>query len=42
MNMRKIIYWILVIGWAIIIFIMSSMDTNESNSKSKTVINDIV
>lgn len=42
MNMRKIISWILVIGWAIIIFIMSSMDTNESNGSSKQVINNVV
>lgn len=42
MNKKAIINWTLVIIWASVIFFMSSMDTNESNSKSKTVINDIV
>lgn len=37
-----IFLWILVILWAGLIFFMSSMDTNESNSKSKTIINDVV
>lgn len=40
--MRKIISWIFVIGLVIVIFIMSSMDTNESNGKSKTIINGVV
>ena len=39
---KKIISWILVILWAGLIFFMSSMDTNESNGKSKTIINDVV
>ena len=42
MNKKAIINWTLVIIWASVIFFMSSMDTNESNSKIKTVINDIV
>lgn len=37
-----IFLWILVILWAGLIFFMSSMDTNESNGKSKTIINDVV
>lgn len=43
-NKKKkiIISWLLVIIWASLIFIMSSMDTNESNGKSKTIINDVV
>ena len=39
---KEITSWIIVIIWAIVIFIMSSMDTNESNGKSKTIINDVV
>ena len=39
---KKIISWIFVILWAGLIFFMSSMDTNESNGKSKTIINDVV
>lgn len=39
---KKIISWLFVIIWAIVIFIMSSMDTNESNSSSKQVINNVV
>lgn len=42
MDMRKIISWIFVIGLVIVIFIMSSMDINESNGKSKTIINGVV
>lgn len=42
MNKKLIISWILVILWAGLIFFMSSMDTNESNGKSKTIINDVV
>ncbi len=34
--------WIFVILWAGLIFFMSSMDINESNGKSKTIINDFV
>lgn len=40
--LKEITSWIIVIIWAIVIFIMSSMDTNESNGKSKTIINDVV
>lgn len=40
--MEKIISWIFVILWAGLIFFMSGMDTNESNEKSKTIINDVV
>lgn len=36
------ISWLLVILWAYFIFIMSSMDTNESNSKSKRIINELI
>lgn len=39
---KKIVSWIFVILWAGLIFFMSSMDTNESNGKSKTIINDVV
>lgn len=42
MNKKLIISWLLVILWAGLIFFMSSMDTNESNGKSKTIINDVV
>ena len=42
MNKKLIISWILVILWTRLIFFMSSMDTNESNGKSKTIINDVV
>lgn len=42
MNKKLIISWILVILWAGLIFFMSNMDTNESNGKSKTIINDVV
>lgn len=42
-KIRKVIIsWILVVIWASLIFIMSSMDTNESNSKSKKTLNEIV
>lgn len=42
-NIKKVITsWILVAIWASIIFIMSGMDTNESNDKSKKVLNEIV
>ena len=39
---RKVFSNILIILWAGLIFFMSSMDTNESNGKSKTIINDVV
>ena len=39
---KKIISWILVVLWAGVIFFMSSMDTNESNNKSKNTINEVV
>lgn len=41
-NKKIIISWLLVIIWAGLIFFMSSMDTNESNVKSKSTINEIV
>lgn len=42
-KIRKVVIsWILVLLWAGLIFCMSSMDTNESNGKSKTIINDVV
>ena len=42
-KIRKVVIsWIIVILWASLIFIMSSMDTNESNSKSKKTLNEIV
>ena len=39
---NKTISWIIVLIWAIVIFIMSSMNTNESNNSSKHVINNVV
>ena len=39
---RKVFSNILIILWSGLIFFMSSMDTNESNGKSKTIINDVV
>lgn len=42
MNKKLIISWMLVILWACFIFIMSNMDTNESNNKSKKVINEVI
>lgn len=42
MNLNSFIWWSFVILWAGLIFFMSSMDTNESNGKSKTIINDVV
>ena len=41
-NKKIIISWILTILWAGLIIFMSSMNTNKSNEKSKTVINDVV
>ena len=34
-NVKLIVSWLLVIIWAILIFTMSSMNSNESNTKSK-------
>lgn len=42
MKLNSFVWWIFVILWAGLIFFMSSMDTNESNGKSKTIINDVV
>lgn len=42
MYKNKIIFWILVIIWMIIIFIFSNMDTNESNNKSKGAISKVI
>lgn len=42
MKLNSFVWWIFVILWAGLIFFMSSMDTNESNCKSKTIINDVV
>lgn len=39
---RLIISWILVIIWASFIFFMSNMDTNDSNTKSKLTINEVI
>ena len=39
---RKVFSNILVILWAGLIFFMSSMDTIESNGKSKIIINDAI
>lgn len=39
---RKVFSNILVILWAGLIFFMSSMNTNEPNGNSKTIINDVV
>lgn len=36
---KSLLKWFLVIIWAIVIFIMSGMDTNESNTKSKGTLN---
>ena len=42
-NIKKItISWLLVTLWVILIFAMSSMATNESNTKSKEALNQIV
>ena len=35
---KKIIYIVLTVIWMVVIFIMSSMNTNESNVKSKQTI----
>lgn len=39
---KSLLKWLLVIIWAIVIFIMSGMDTDESNTKSKETLNGIV
>ena len=39
---KSLLKWLLVIIWAIVIFIMSGMDTDESNTKSKGTLNEIV
>lgn len=42
-KIRKVVIsWILVLLWASLIFFMSNMDTNESNSKSKDTISKII
>lgn len=41
-TIKKIISILLVLIWLIIIFNFSNMDTNESNTKSKEVINKVV
>lgn len=41
-NWKKIISWILVVLWLIIIFIFSSMSSEESNYKSKKTINKVI
>ena len=41
-NKRAIISWILVILWAVVIFFMSSMDSNKSNQKSKETIDVVI
>lgn len=42
MNIKKIISLLFAIGWLLIIFYFSNMDTNESNNKSKETINRVV
>ena len=41
-NVKLIVSWLLVIIWAILIFTMSSMNSNESNTKSKDTLSEIV
>ena len=41
-NKKTILSIILVILWACLIFVMSSMKSNESNNKSKSTINKVV
>ena len=41
-NKKIILSIVLVILWAGLIFVMSSMNTNESNDKSKSTINKVV
>lgn len=42
MYMKKIFKWSLVIIWMIIIFLFSSMDSYNSNTKSKGIITNII
>lgn len=42
MKVKVVISWILTVVWACVIFIMSSMNTNESNGKSKATINNAI
>ncbi len=42
MNWKKIISWILVVLWLIIIFLFSSMSSEESNYKSEKTINKVI
>ena len=42
MNIKKIISWILVIVWLMIIFMFSAMDADNSNKKSEGAINKVV
>lgn len=39
---KIIISWLLVILWAVLIFVMSGMDANESNVTSKDTLNEVV
>ena len=41
-NKKVIVSWILVIIWAGLIFFLSSMDNNESNMKSKQIVNVVI
>ncbi|MBQ8892271.1 MAG: VanZ family protein [Bacilli bacterium] len=42
MKIKKVISWILVLIWLIVIFFFSAMDSDNSNQKSKQVINTVV
>lgn len=42
MEKKTIISGLLVLIWLIVIFILSGMDTNESNEKSKSIVNNVV
>ncbi len=41
-SFKKIISWLLVIIWLIVIFMFSSMDSESSNNKSEKTINKVV
>lgn len=41
-SKKIVISWLLVILWTGFIFSMSNMNTNESNVKSKQVINEVI
>ena len=41
-NLKRILSWLLVIIWIIIIFIFSGMDSKSSNNKSEKTINKVV